>query len=138
MRDVMLIVHFIGLAMGVGASFAMLFLGMAASKMEPQERGSFMIKSSAVTRSGHIGITLLFLSGGYLMTPYWSGLASNPTLIAKLTLFLVLGALVGIMTSKLKKAKAGDMAQLMTLKKMGPFALLTGITIIVLAVLTFH
>ena len=138
MRDIMLITHFIGLAMGVGTSFAMMFLGIAASKLEPEERGKFILNASIVTRMGHIGITLLFLSGGYLMNPYWSSLGERPLLIAKLALFLVLGALIGIMTSKLKKAKAGDTSQLLVVKKMGPFTLLTAVTIVVLAVLNFH
>lgn len=138
MRDVMLITHFIGLAMGLGTSFAMLFLGMAASKLEPEERGKFMLTASHVTKMGQIGIVLLFLSGGYLMTPYWSQLSALPTLVGKLVLFLVLGALLGIMTSKLKKAKNGDMSQLLAIKKLGPFTLLTSIAIVILAVFTFH
>ena len=138
MRDVMLIVHFIGLAMGVGTSFAMMFLGIAANKLDVEERADFMIKASFVTKMGHIGLLLLFLSGGHLMTPYWSQLGSMPTLIAKLVLFVILGGLIGVMSAKLKKAKAGDPSQLLTVKKMGPFTLLTSILIVVLAVLTFH
>lgn len=138
MRDVMLITHFVGLAMGLGTSFAMMFLGIAASKMEPEERGPFMINASFVTKMGHIGLVLLFLSGGYLMTPYWSQLSALPTLVAKLTLFLALGAMIGIMSSKLKKAKNGDMSQLLAIKKMGPITLITSITIVILAVYTFH
>lgn len=138
MRDVMLIIHFIGLAMGLGTSFAMMFLGIAASKLEPEERGKFIINTSVVTKMGHIGLVLLFLSGGYLMTPYWSALGSMPTMIAKLVLFVVLGGFIGVMSAKLKKAKAGDMTQLLAVKKMGPFTLLTSLAIVVLAVLTFH
>ena len=138
MRDVMLITHFIGLAMGLGTSFAMLFLGIAASKLDEAERGKFMINASFITKMGHIGLLLLFLSGGYLMTPYWAALGSMPTMIAKIVLFVVLGGLIGVMSSKLKKAKAGDMSQLLTIKKMGPFTLLTSLAIVVLAVLTFH
>lgn len=138
MRDVMLITHFIGLAMGLGTSFAMMFLGIAASKLEPEERGKFIINASVVTKMGHIGLVLLFLSGGYLMTPYWSALGSMPTMIAKLVLFVVLGGFIGVMSAKLEKAKTGDMTQLLVVKKMGPFTLLTSIAIVVLAVLTFH
>ena len=138
MRDAMLIVHFIGLAMGLGTSFAMMFLGIAASKLPVEERGDFMLKASFVTKMGHIGLVLLFLSGGYMMTPYWSQLGAMPTLIAKLSLFVVLGGIVGIMTSKIKKAKAGDMSQLLSVKKMGPLGLLTSVAIVILAVLTFH
>ena len=138
MRDVMLITHFIGLAMGLGTSFAMLFLGIAASKLDESERGKFMVNASVLSKMGHIGILLLFLSGGYLMTPYWAALGSMPTMIAKLILFVVLGGLIGVMSAKLKKAKAGDMSQLIAAKKLRPFTLLTSIAIVILAVLTFH
>ncbi len=134
----MLITHFIGLAMGLGTSFAMMFLGIAASKMEESERGTFMINTSAVTKMGHIGLVLLFISGGYLMTPFWAALGTMPTMIAKLVLFVILGGLIGIMSAKLKKAKNGDFSQLLVIKKLGSVALLTGISIVVLAVLTFH
>ncbi len=138
MKDVMLITHFIGLAMGLGTSFAMMFIGIVASKMELDEKSKFIINASVITKMGHIGLVLLFISGGYLMTPYWAALSTMPTMIAKLVLFVVLGGLIGVMSAKLKKAKAGDTAQLQTVKKLGPVALFTGIAIVVLAVLTFH
>lgn len=37
MREAMLIVHFLGLAMGLGTSFAFMFLGMVSDKMEKEE-----------------------------------------------------------------------------------------------------
>ncbi|MBO6523861.1 MAG: hypothetical protein JJ971_08555 [Balneolaceae bacterium] len=138
MRDVMLIIHFIGLAMGLGTSFAMMFIGIAASKMEQDERGRFIINASIITKMGHIGLVLLFISGGYLMTPYWAALDTMPTMISKLVLFVILGGLIGVMSAKLKKAKAGDTAQLLAVKRLGSIALITGITIVVFAVLTFH
>lgn len=138
MRDVMLIIHFIGLAMGLGTSFAMMFLSIGASKMSQEEAGKFMINASIVTKMGHIGLVLLLISGGYLMTPYWSVLINMPTLLAKLILYVVLGGLIGIMSAALKKAKKGQQEQLLKIKKLGPIALLTGITIVVLAVSTFH
>ena len=39
---------------------------------------------------GHIGITMLIISGLYLMTPFWMTLSARPLLIAKLILVLVL------------------------------------------------
>ncbi len=140
MRDIMLITHFIGLAMGLGTSFAFMFIGMAASKMEKDEAIKFTLNAfKALPKMGHTGLLLLFISGGYLMTPYWSDLANMPTMIVKLVLFLALGALLGIISSKAKKAQAGDPAQyLPQIKKMGPIALATSLAIVILAVMTFH
>ena len=139
MRDAMLIVHFIGLAMGLGTSFAFMFLGMASAKMEESERLKFTLNTFVLSRMGQIGLTLLVISGLYLMPPYWQSLTNVPLLTAKLVLVLVLGALVGINSATAKKAKAGDAA--VHLKKMatlGRFSMLTALAIVILAVLVFH
>jgi len=137
MREIMLILHFIGLAMGLGTSFAFFFLGRASAKMEPEAGKNFIMNAFSISTMGHIGLGLLFISGGYLMTPYWSILGSSPILIIKLILFLVLGALIGIISSKAKKARKGDASQMKAIPVLGPIALLTGIAIVVCAVIFF-
>ncbi len=87
---------------------------------------------------GHIGLALLLISGGYLMTPYWSSLGSMPYMIAKLVLFLVLGALIGIISSKAKKVGKGDHEQLKKIPLLGQLSLMTGLAIVILAVLQYH
>lgn len=139
MKEALLIVHFIGLAMGLGTSLAFMFLGIASSKMEKEEGQKFMLHALALGKMGHIGLTLLVVSGIFLMTPYWEILATTPLLIAKLILVLVLGALIGIISSAAKKAKKGDphihMKKTATL---GRLALLTSLLIVVLAVMVFQ
>ncbi|HEY3429029.1 MAG TPA: hypothetical protein VGK39_00040, partial [Cyclobacteriaceae bacterium] len=71
MRDLMLILHFIGLTMSLGTGFANLFLSFAAAKLEPAERGKFMANALILMRMGHTGLGLLLISGFYLITPYW-------------------------------------------------------------------
>ncbi len=137
MREFMLVLHFIGLAMGLGTSFAFFFLGKATAKMEPEAGKNFMMNAFSISTMGHIGLALLFISGGYLMTPYWSILGSSPILIIKLVLFLALGALIGIISSKAKKARKGDESQLKAIPVLGPIALLTGIAIVICAVIFF-
>lgn len=129
MRDVMLIVHFLGLAMGLGTSFAFFFLGIAKSKMD----------SSILSTMGHIGLSMLIISGLYLMTPFWGALSAMPMLIAKLLLVLVLTISVIVATVYSKRAKKGDTET--NLKKVafvGKVALLSGLLIVILAVLIFH
>ena len=139
MRDVMLIVHFIGLAMGLGTSIAFMFLGIASSKMEEKEAQKFRLNTFALTKMGNIGIALLIISGGYLMTPYWTILFATPLLIAKLVLVLALAAFIGIIGSFAKKAKKGDAEKfLKKIEPLGKLALLTALTIVVLAVFIFH
>lgn len=139
MRDLMLIIHFIGLAMALGTGFANLFLGMVASKLEPAEKGSFMSKTLILGRMGHIGLVLLILSGFYLMTPYWSALSNMPLLIVKLILVALLVILVTIIILIVRKSKKeGNPALLAKIKPFGIINFLLGVAIVVLAVLIFH
>jgi len=139
MREVMLVIHFIGLAMGLGTSFGFLFLGIASRKMEESEGKKFMMNSFALSTMGHVGLTLLILSGGYLMTPYWSSLGERPMLIAKLSLVLVLAALIGIISSTAKKVKREEPgASMEKVAPLGRLTMLISLAIVILAVLIFR
>lgn len=138
MREAMLVVHFLGLAMGVGTSFAFMFLGIAGSKLGQEERLSFALKTFSLARLGQIGLTLLIVSGLYLMTPFWKVLASQPLLMAKLILVLGLVVMITILGIATNRAKKGDLSGLKKIAIIGRMALLTSITIIVLAVLIFR
>lgn len=139
MRDFMLITHFIGLTMALGTGFANLFLSIAAAKLEPVERGKFMSNALILIRMGHTGLGLLLLSGFYLITPYWDVLEEMPALIAKLCFVGLLVILVSVITIIAKKAQRdNNPAMLIKLKPFGMLNLFVGITIVVLAVLSFH
>lgn len=139
MRELMLIIHFIGLAMALGTGFANLFLGIAASKLVLAEKGSFMSKTLILGRMGQIGLGLLLLSGFYLATPFWSVLGSMPLFISKLVLVSIL-VIVVIMISLVASnaTKKGNPSLLAKIKPLGIITFLLGITIVMLAVLTFN
>ncbi len=139
MRDVMLIIHFIGLAMGLGSSLAFMFLRIASSRMEENEARKFTLNTFALSKMGHIGLALLVISGLYLITPYWQILTSLPLLIAKLTLVVILGMLIGIISSTAKKAIKGSTdTHLKKIETFGKLAVITTLIIVVLAVYIFH
>lgn len=139
MRDLMLIIHFIGLAMAVGTGFANLFLGIAASKLDPAERGSFMSRSMILGRMGQIGLGLLILSGFYLITPYWKVLGMMPLLITKLSLVgLLIISVILILFIVRKSKKQNNPALLSKIKPLGMFNFFIGIAIVIIAVLIFH
>ena len=50
MREPMLILHFIGLVMGVGTSFAHAFLSQVTSKMTAEEATKFQVHSLVLGR----------------------------------------------------------------------------------------
>lgn len=139
MREVMLITHFVGLTMALGAGFANLFLNRVASKLEPAERGSFMSKIVILGRMGQIGLGLLLLSGFFLATPYWKSLGEMPLFIAKLVLVAVLLISVSLVLLILRKAKKqGNPGLLKNVRPLGMLNFFIGITIVILAVLVFH
>lgn len=139
MRDIMLILHFIGLALGIGNGFAHLFLGLGTTKMSETEATAFSLKTFAVNKMGYIGLFLLVISGGYLMTPYWDTLMSNHTLLTKLILVIVLILMIVTMNGLAKTAiKEGGGPALKKIQNMGKITLPLGVIIVVLAVLSFH
>ena len=139
MRDFMLIMHLLGLAMGLGTSFAFMFLGITGSKMEKEEGKKFALNTMALGTMGHIGITMLIISGLYLMTPFWATLNARPLLIAKLILVLVLTVCIIMLSVYSKRAKRGDTeVNLKKIAALGKVSLLSGIAIVLLSVLTFH
>ena len=136
MREAMLITHLLGLTMGVWSSFAFMFLGIAGSKMNKEEGQKFALNTFAMSRMGHIGLTLSIFSGFYLMTPYWQVLSSQPLLIAKLILVLVLVVTVSLLNVYAKRAKKGETdANLMKIASLGRVSLLSGLSIVVLTLM---
>jgi len=139
MREVALVLHFVGLTMGLGTGFAQAFLGIAASKMTADEAMKFRIHSLVLGKMGSTGIGLLILSGLYLITPYWKVLLSTPLLMVKLALVIVLATLISLVNVSAKKAIAGDAAaQFKKMAQLGKFTLILGIAIVILAVTIFH
>jgi len=135
----MLIIHLLGLVMALGTSFAFFFLGFAGSKMEKEERQRFTFNTFALSRMSHIGLTLQILSGLYLMTPYWKTLGERPLLIAKLCMVMVLIISISIMSVYSSRAKKGETeANLKKIANLGKVSLITGIVIVILAVLNFR
>lgn len=138
MRELFLIIHFIGLAMGLGTSIGFLFLGKATESLPIEERGKFMMNAIILRKMGQMGLALLIISGLYLMTPYWKTLSANHPLMTKLTLVIILTGLLIYSESLVTKAQEGNpAAYLGKIRKLGPFILLVVLGIITMAVLTF-
>ena len=139
MREPMLILHFVGLTLGLGTSFAHAFLGIATSKMSPEEVIKFRVHTLVLSRMGNIGIGLLIVSGLYLITPYWKVLPEMPLLMIKLGLVVVLAILITMINSLAKKAMNGNAdVYLKKMEKLGKMTLIIGLTIVIVAVYIFH
>ena len=137
MREFLLILHILGVALGVGVSFAHLILGISRSKMEPEAARKDAMRALSLSLMGDIGIILLLLSGIFLMGPYWSALFSTPLLMAKLALVILLVVLLIVIKINVSKIKKGNTEAASVLEKLGKFTLPLGIIIIILAVIIF-
>ena len=139
---VLLMLHFVGLALGVGASFAMFTLRRASAELEPPERIKFMLRALSVSKNGSYGLLLLLLSGlgmFFMRGPGAIMAAGGPAFHAKLTFVVILCGLVGYsqaLGKRLRVAGGGPAAS--TLPKVSTAILLVGIAIIVCAVIAFQ
>jgi hypothetical protein len=142
MQDALLIIHFLGLALGVGTSFAMMRLAIATKKLSVEERAGFYWHAMSLSKNGSWGLTLLIASGlAMLFTRGFSAVfgSGGGAFHAKLTLVVVLSGLVGYSQVLIKRIREKqDPAASATLAKLGPAMLLTGVAIVVCAVLAFH
>ena len=138
MKDGMLIFHFIGLAMVLGTTLGFAFLGARSKQYSGDDLKRFFVSISPLSKMGNYGLVIMLLSGGYLMTGRWASLLETPLLLAKLLLFLVLGALAGIMSGKLRKIRNGNGDLISGVRSIGRIYMLISLIIVVLAVLVFH
>jgi hypothetical protein len=106
---IILFLHFIGLALGVGTSFAMLTLGAASRELQPEDRMKFMMRVSALRKNGSYGLALLILTGlamfimrGPSAVFAWGG----PAFHLKLTLVGFFGYMQ-VLNKKIREAGGG-------------------------------
>jgi uncharacterized membrane protein len=137
----LLFLHFVGLALGVGTSFAMLRLGAASRDLSQEERVKFMLRASVVSKNGGAGLGLLILSGlamlfvrGWREVLAWGGGAFH----AKLALVVIFIGLFGYMQTVMKKVREAGGGPLMArLPKLGAALLVLGLLIMLCAVIAF-
>ncbi len=134
----MLIMHFTGLALTLGMSFSLLFLKSTRMLSSDHESRAFAMRLFALHKMSHIGLTLLVLSGGYLMTPYWARLSTMPLMMTKLALVVLLIIWLTMLSISARKArKTPSVGNLSRVNLSGWLMLLTTLAIVVLAVLSW-
>jgi uncharacterized membrane protein len=144
MSDTLLILHFLGLALGVGTGFANFRLGLATADMPPEERTKFFLRAFALAKNSSWGLVLLIVSGVGLMFSKYGGVhaafvVGGPAFHAKLTLVLVLVGLFGYMQMLMKRARQAQGGPTMpTIPKIGRITLAVSLGIVITAVLAFH
>jgi uncharacterized membrane protein len=136
-----LFLHFIGLALGVGTSFAMLTLGAAGRDLAPEERTKFMLRVSGLRKNGSYGLALLLLTGIAMLVlrgPAAVFAYAGGAFHLKLTLVVILCGFFGytqVLTKKIRAAGGGPL--LAKLPKLSLIMLVLSVAIVASAVAAF-
>ena len=134
----LLILHFLGLAMGFSTTFANLVTVGLITKAAPHEKavlGQFLL---AMSRVAEIGVGLLWATGLTMVFTKFNGFGSLPwQFYVKLSAVVILTAtLWGIHTLGVK-VQAGDASAEARIQMLGKLAALMALLALVFAVLTF-
>ncbi len=134
----LLILHFIGLALGFATSIANLTMFGLIAKAEPADRKVLARFPPVMARSAEIGITLLWASGALLVWTKWHGFAGLPWLFhVKLAAVVVLTAVLVRIRLLIRRVKAGDTTAAARIPFFARIGALSALTALVLAVLAF-
>ncbi len=136
--QLVVILHFLGLAMGFATGIAnSIMLGLIA-KAAPPEKSVLARFPPVMSRVGETGIALLWLTGLILVYMKWGGFASFPwTFYVKVTAVVILTIVVLRVHTLGRRVAAGDTAAAASIPVFGKIAMVMALTAVVFAVLTF-
>jgi hypothetical protein len=138
LNRIMLILHFLGLAMGIGAAIANLIV-LRLMAAAPQDRPALSRFPPLMGRVGDIGLLLLWATGITLVFTRWAGFGSMPGLFhAKLTAVVALTVVVGVLHVLRARMKRGDASAARLMPMVGRVGLTFAVLAVVLAVFTFN
>jgi hypothetical protein len=134
----LMVLHFLGLAMGLSTGFANMVMAGLISKAAPAEKAVLGRFPPAMSKIGVVGLTLLWISGiAIVLTRYGTFAVLPRPFIVKLSAVILLTLAVIYIHVLMPRAQRGDadaMARIQTLGKLtGPLAIIA----IIFAVITF-
>jgi len=133
-----MVVHFLGLAMGLSTGFANMAMAGLIRKAPPAEQAVLSRFPPAMSRIGAIGLVLLWISG---LAIVWTRYATFSVLprpfivkIAAVVLLTIAVAYIHVLMPRAQRGDAAAMARIQLLGKLtGPLAIIA----IIFAVITF-
>jgi hypothetical protein len=138
-NQTLLILHFLGLAMGLSVSIGNIVMLNLINKAAPPEKAILGRFPPAISQVGRVGLALLWATGLSMVYTKWNGIGSLPwTFHVKLTAVVLLTMLVAYITSLERRIHRGDTAAAVQIQTVGKFTTLCALIAIVFAVLTFE
>jgi uncharacterized membrane protein len=141
MYQVLLALHFLGLALGVGAGFAQLTLGLASRELSMGERTSLALRTFSLSKNGSYGLLLLLVTGVGMMlmrgvkeTFMWGGGAFH----GKLTLVVImLGVLGYSQVIGARARRSGSVSEIAKVRTLSRIQLVLGVLTVIAATVAF-
>ena len=138
MREFLLVLHFIGMSMGLGYGFVMMALNIASKNWEESEKRSVMLKALNISIVGKIGLLLLIASGIALVIMYNPHAFKNGLFHLKMSLVVIMTILIGWQHILVKKLNKGDNpAAIKKISMIGPALHLLTLGVVISAVVIF-
>lgn len=109
MNQALLVLHLLGLAMGLSVTFANIAFGGLLAQGNAEDLATYRRFMPRIANMGNIGLVLLWVTGPVLVYSKHHGFAGLPwTFHAKLLFVVLLTLGVGVIHANLRKAIAGD------------------------------
>jgi len=137
-NQALLVLHFIGLGMGLSVTFGnIVMLGLITSAAAP-EKPVLARFPPAISKVGQVGLALLWVTGATMAYTKWSGIGSMPwTFDVKLSAVVLLTLSVAYITRLEARVHRGDAAAAAQIQTIGKITGVCALTAIIFAVLTF-
>jgi len=134
----LVVVHFVGLAMGLGSGFAQMIMAGLMAQASPQEKAVLARFPPRMGQVGMIGLVLLWLSGlSIVWTRYGTFSILPRTFIYKLVAVVLLTLAVATIQVLQRRAQAGDMSAMARMQTLGRLTGPLSLIAIIFAVITF-
>ncbi len=139
MKDIFLLVHFLGLIIGTGAGFAVFVISYLAPAFPAEGRREVLIKLFPLRYISYIGLLLLILSGGALIGPLWPQLDQLAWFAVKMVFVAVIAAasIFGMFLMRRARQSADNKA-FKLLGYAGKASFASSLVVVACAVYTFH
>jgi hypothetical protein len=134
----LMVVHFLGLAMGLSTGFANMVMAGLISKAAPNDKAVLSRFPPAMSRIGVIGLAMLWGSGlAIVFTRYGTFSILPRPFIVKLAAVVLLTLTVAYINVLMPRAQRGDAAAQARIKTLGMLTGPLAIVAIIFAVITF-
>lgn len=138
LNQLLLVLHFVGLGLGMTASFGSPAVGKLIEAAPEAEKRVLARVPAALSQVGGAGLLLLWATGLILTFTKWGGFGSLPWQFhVKLTGVVLLTGAVGMIHANQARAKRGDAAAAARIPAIGTIATMLTLLIVLFAVLTF-